>query len=269
MSDDYNFLFDPQLAALSANFDAVETERKSMSNILRQLQNDKPDKDGKMRGLGLGDDELVVVNIKALLTGIMVIEELLEKKLVKQYKTHPLFKWSKSKKGIGEKQIARLLGAIGDPYWNTLYDRPRIVSELWSYSGMGVNDGMAPRRQKGVQGGWNDDARMRIWNVSNKIVMQLRAPCGREEEDDEFAIHYDGCVCGEYRELYDAVREKRVNNTHDRNCARCGPAGKPALSGSPLSDGHKHARAIREVGKQILLDLWVESKRLHEERYPS
>lgn len=45
---------------------------------------------------------------------------------------------------------------------------------------------------------------------------------------------------------------------------RCGPAGKPAPEGSPLSDGHKHARAIRITAKAILRDLWIESRGLYE-----
>lgn len=31
---------------------------------------------------------------------------------------------------------------------------------------------------------------------------------------------------------------------------------------SPLSDGHKHARALRAVAKAVLRDLWREARRL-------
>lgn len=43
-----------------------------------------------------------------------------------------------------------------------------------------------------------------------------------------------------------------------------GPAGKPAPTGSPLSTGHQHARALRLVAKTVLRDLWREARRIHE-----
>lgn len=33
---------------------------------------------------------------------------------------------------------------------------------------------------------------------------------------------------------------------------------------SPLSDGHKHARALRLVAKAVLRDLWIEARRVQE-----
>lgn len=181
------------------------------------------------------------------------------KALEKAVKANPLGPWIEQQKGVGLKQVGRLLGEISDPYWHNgyfdtgavdkdgspimkAYDRPRTVSELWSYCGMGVVNGEAPRHMKGRQGNWNDAARMRLWNIAGAC---LKAQ-------------------GPYAEIYYATREHYADAVHDRECRRCGPSGKPAQPGSPLSLGHQHARALRKVGKEVLKDLWREAKRIHE-----
>lgn len=188
-------------------------------------------------------------------------EHTLIKTLEKEVKSCALGPWIEAQKGIGLKQAGRLLGVIGDPYWNSghydhpegkldsdgeviriPHDRPRTVSELWSYCGMGVVDGRAPHRRKNVQSSWNGDARMRIWNISGAC---LKAQ-------------------GHYADVYYEARDKYADAVHSRECVRCGPSGKPALVGSPLSAAHQHACGLRIVSKTVLKDFWVESKRLHE-----
>ena len=71
------------------------------------------------------------------------------------------------------------------------------------------------------------------------------------------------CPASPYRAVYDDTRAKYADATHQHPCARCGPKGKPAQPGTPLSDGHKHARALRNVAKEILKDLWREARRIH------
>ena len=63
-----------------------------------------------------------------------------------------------------------------------------------------------------------------------------------------------------YRAVYDATRVKYADAVHSAECARCGPSGHPAMPGSALSDGHKHARGLRAVAKEILRDLWREAR---------
>lgn len=60
-----------------------------------------------------------------------------------------------------------------------------------------------------------------------------------------------------YRDTYEAARATYVDRVHATECVRCGPSGKPAQIGSPWSDGHQHAAALRLVGKEILRDLWL------------
>lgn len=178
--------------------------------------------------------------------------------------------------------------------------RPRTVSELWAYCGMHVIDidipgdhtptdaqvscvageptggdpdhrsrgthpasaGVAPSRRRGQRSNWNADARMRVYLVAAQTVQMLRKPCF-VPDGASWATHVDGCRCGRWRVLYDAAKEKYSTAMHKLPCPRCGPAGKPAPIGSPLSDGHRHARAVRIVAKTILKELWREAGRLH------
>ena len=157
-------------------------------------------------------------------------------------KDHPLGPWVQAQNGLGLKTVARLLGAIGDPYWHSKEDRPRRVSELWSYCGLG--DARRQVRRKGVKSNWSDDARMRAWNCVQPIIKNTRSP---------------------YRAVYDAAKANYAGGIHHDECKRCGPKGKPAQPGSPLSKAHIDARAQRAVMKAILKDLWCESRRIHEE----
>lgn len=183
------------------------------------------------------------------------LEHEAERNLVGLLRQHPLYPWLDAQPGIGEKQAARLLGILADPYMRPEIEdedgnilapcRPRKVSELWALCGFHTVGGDAPRRQKGTKANWSEDARKRTWLVAVSCMKQAKGT--------------------PYRDTYDRAREKYALGLHVRPCVRCGPSGRPALPGSPLSDGHKHARALRAVAKEILKDLWREAKRLHQE----
>ena len=215
--------------------DDLERVRISNENRLRSLTT----------VYGLTPDHPDVARMAGIVEAMGKFEHDATLNLQRAMRRHPLGPWVKAQKGIGEKQAARLLASIGDPYWNTLHQRPRTVSELWAYAGMHVINGASPRHQKGQQGNWNDTARMRIWLIASAMPK------------------FPG---GTYEQAYRAAREKYAASTHAAPCARCGPKGKPAPAGSDLSDGHKHARAIRIVAKEILRDLWIEARRLHLEQ---
>lgn len=248
--------FDMMSVGLCADtLDDVEGARKAAANRLGALTRSMDN-----HGFGLPEDHPTVISQRSLYESLVTLEKSVIKTLEKSVKSNALGPWILQQKGIGLKQAGRLLGAIGDPYWHNgffetgeldkngdpvmkAYDRPRTVSELWSYCGYGVINGEAPRHRKGVQGKWNDAARMRAWNIAGSC---LKAQ-------------------GHYADVYYATREHYADAVHQKECHRCGPSGKPAQIGSALSDGHKHARALRKVSKEFLKDMWRESKRLHDE----
>jgi len=302
-------LADPLLALASDVLGDLEKVRIANENRLRQLTRSTEDSDGETRGFGLDENHPDVARLAALVAMLAETEHKATLNLARLMRNHPLGPWVRAQKGIGEKQAARLLAAIGDPYIRPEFDRadgtvepsrPRMVSELWAFAGYhvirvpagsqdacdthdgsaasgpsipagqtrlgthslfagGEQDGaiptmldadsqsravgMAPRRARGAKANWSGTAKMRAFLVAESCIKQLD---------------------GHYRAVYDATREKYAGAVHAIECVRCGPKGKPAQPGSPLSAGHQHARALRAVAKEILRDLWREAKRLHE-----
>lgn len=235
------------LNQLAAQVDDLEGARIAVGNRRARLvrPKDQKDEDGICRGLGmtLEDNPDILGPIDLVATGLADLEVHAIRAIEKYMRYSPWGPWLKSdtSRGVGEKQLARLLGACGDPYWHNAENRPRRVGELWAYCGMHVVQGESPKRRKGAQSNWSDDARKRAWLIAGSCVK----------------------TTGRYRDVYDAAKLRYAESVHDRECVRCGPRGRPALPGSPISDGHRHARALRAVAKTVLKDLWIEARRLH------
>jgi hypothetical protein len=65
------------------------------------------------------------------------------------------------------------------------------------------------------------------------------------------------------RETYDKRKAATEGRVHATECVRCGPSGKPAQAGSPWSDAHRHADALRIVSKELLKQLWRAARDIH------
>ena len=238
------FLRDPVLGILADVLDDLETVRIANENRVRQLTRTEDDEDGENRGHGLTLDNPMVKKLVTSVESLAQAEKDATANLQKAMKAHPLGPWVKSQAGVGEKQAARLLATIGDPFWNDLHNRPRTVSELWAFCGYAVHDGHAQARRRGERSNWSADAKMRTYLIAVSCVKQSAEK-------------------SKYRRVYDEGRAKYADAVHPHDCKRCGPAGKPALAGSPLSAGHQHNRAIRLISKELLKDLWIASRDLY------
>lgn len=238
------WLRDPVLGILADVLDDLETVRIANENRVRQLTRTEEDSDGEERGHGLTLDNPMVKKLVTSVESLAQAEKDATANLQKAMKAHPLGPWVKSQNGVGEKQAARLLATIGDPYWNDLHQRPRTVSELWAFCGYAVHDGHAQARRRGERSNWSADAKMRTYLIAVSCVKQSAEK-------------------SKYRRVYDEGRAKYADAVHPHDCKRCGPAGKPALTGSPLSAGHQHNRAIRLISKELLKDLWIASRDLY------
>ncbi len=249
-------LADPTLALAADVVDDLERVKIANQNRLRTLTM------GGEHGHGMSIEHPDIKRLAALVAALEGAEHQATLNLSRVMRHHPLGAWVKASKGVGEKQAARLLASIGDPYWNDLHNRPRKLRELYAFCGMSVvgasahstrdsqspcGAGSAPAKVRGERVNWSPDARMRLWLIASKCVMVGHG--------------------GPYRAVYDEGRAKYAAAVHAEDCKRCGPKGKPApqVQGSPLSAAHQHARAIRLIAKAILRDLWTEAKRLHTE----
>lgn len=257
------------LAAAADTLSDIERLRIASENRLRQFTRStgEVDKDGGKRGFGWDLRSPAVVAL-ATLTGHMLcdssvvrqalgdgkparrkgccLEHDAERNLTRALRAHPLGPWVRERKGVGEKQGGRLIAVIGDPYMRPpiLLDdgswdpaRPRTVAELWAYYGLKPGQ----RRKRGEKANWSATGKMRAWNVAGSM---LKAGS---------------------REAYDKRKAATEDRVHGGECVRCGPSGKPAQPGTPWSDGHRHADALRIVSKKVLKDLWREARRIHEE----
>lgn len=236
------FLRDDMLRFKAEMFQDLEAVRIATENRRRQLTRQGVDADGIERGFNLPEFHPDVLELDDRLAELRNSEHQAGLDLDRRLRAHPMYSWIKQAPGVGIRQAARLLASIGDPYWNDLHKRPRLVSELWSYCGYG--DAEKQVRRRGQKGNWSHEARMRGYLVAVSIVKTNKGP---------------------YRRVYDLAREKYADAKHERPCVRCGPSGHPAAEGTPLSAGHQHARALRATIKEVLRDMWVEAKRLHEE----
>lgn len=150
------------LALAAASLDDMERTRISMANRIRAMRDD--------HGLAASPEyDRAVLILEALEAAEH--QSILE--LQRAMRKHPLGPWVKRTVGIGEKQGARLLAALDDPYWNHAEDRPRRgPAELWAYCGLKPGQ----RRQKGVRSNWNADAKMRARLCAESCIKQMHSP---------------------------------------------------------------------------------------------
>ena len=261
------FLRDAFLGSLAQALDDVEQLRKATANRYWELTTTEKDDKGVSLGKGLPYDHPDVTTLRNLLfeigpkeipigkeqvrlKGPGGVEHTAIKALEARLKTHPLWEtWGRHTMGVGPKQFGRLLGALGDPYWNERDDCPRTVSALMKYCGFDVTDGVAPRKQKGQKAGWSSAARMRMWNISQSVI-----------KTGKKSPHY---------ELYVATKARYEGALHSKPCPRCTKQGKPpAPEGSPLTKAHIAARGERAISKAMLKELWRASRDLHEASDP-
>jgi hypothetical protein len=108
----------------------------------------------------------------ALLEGL---ERQATRALEKAMKAHPLGPWVARTKGIGLKQAARMIAAIGDPIWNGAAGRPRRgPAELWQFAGHG--DPARSKLRKGQPVEHSPTAKMRVHLVAVSCMKQRESP---------------------------------------------------------------------------------------------
>lgn len=236
------------LALAAETLEDIERVRIAAENRARALTHPE-------QNIGLPENDPHVTAAKAIASEMGAVEHRAELAVKRMVRETPLGEWVKDTVGVGEKQAGRLLGVIGNPRiridGETGEVHERTVGQLWSYCGYAVVPadghnrngdhgltavGVAPRRRKGEQANWNTKARMRAFLIAESCMKSPSSP---------------------YRKLYEEGRAKYEDSAHKAPCSQCGQKGKPAEVGTPLRDGHKHARALRLVAKAVLKDMWI------------
>lgn len=146
---------DALLLILADALDDLERTRISTQNRLRSL--------GQVKGLA-ESREASTMHLIADTLGELEHKATLD--LQRAMRAHPLGPWVKRTVGIGEKQGARLIAAIGNPG-----DR-KMPSQLWQYCGHGAPS----KRQRGVKTFWNPTAKMRLHLIAESCMKQRTSP---------------------------------------------------------------------------------------------
>lgn len=258
-------LFDPTLYMLASLLDDIEGIRKANGNRVRILTATEPDEDGVMRGFGLDASHPTVATLEALATQLSAVEHGAILALNRVMRGHPLAAYQKQAKGVGEKQLARLLAAIGDPYLRTMPDGstvPRTVSQLWAYCGLHtlpVGHRHCDDHVQPADGGTSSHPAGTVPhpmpNSGSSRPGETEAARRRKGQQANWStdaktrayLIATSCIKsgGEYRAVYDQ-RRTLTAATH--------PDWTP---------GHSHNDALRIVSKRILRDLWRAARDYH------
>lgn len=285
------------LLTLADTLDDLEEVRIKAENRYRALTTELAvGERGGSFGKGLPEDVPTVVVAAGLRDGLRDLEERARRELRRAFRAHPYYPWAQRTQGVGDVQGARLLAALGDPWWNDRDQRPRRgLRELRAYcgydvrlldqspseshvssteqAGPGGTDQMTNANQAGIVGvartptrgqrlTWNPTVKKRLWLVAESAV---KTGVRRNGSDDSAGYDWAGREGRTpYGRLYLEGRAYYAGAVHEVACRRCGPSGHPAPVGSELAPGHQHARALRwVVNKGLLTDLWAEARRLH------
>lgn len=289
-------LLDPALALAADVLDDIERVRIANANRLRILTTSTEDSDGEVRGFGLDETHPDVARLAAMVKAMEGLEHDAELNLKRHMRRHPLYSWSKNQRGVGDKQVARLLAAIGDPYINSSTGQARTVSALWAYCGLhvlpvshlstGAQSAHAGRAQlpadhlpDGNQGvtvggaGGNatqltNDVRGSSGGVAPKRTRGQKANWSTRAKTRAHLIA-ESCVkqlrkpCG---------RDGDGPAIHVEDCT-CSPyrlvydarRARTTVTHPEWSDGHSHNDGLRVASKAILRDLWRAAKEIHDQ----
>lgn len=169
------------LLVLADALDDLEQVRIATQNRVRSL--------GQVKGLADTREARTMQNVADALAAL---EHAATLDLKRAMRAHPLGPWIKRTNGLGEKQAARLLAAIGDPA------ERKMPSQLWQYCGHGAPS----KRQRGVKTFWSPTAKMRVHLMAESCMK---------------------CRTSPYRAVYDDARtdwaSREVSDGHKHNHA--------------------------------------------------
>jgi hypothetical protein len=198
-------------------------------------------------------------HLHEVLYPLVAAEHGAELMLRRVWRRHPLAPWAAAIPGAGEKLMARLVAITGEP-------RLRAVGH-WAQDATGTRvwavDGHEERSAGELLAycGHGDPARSASRGMTQAELFKAGSPAAKQAAW-KLGYQFMRTPGSPYRERYLRERERYAAKTHARACPRCGPAGRPALPGSPWSENHKHHAAIRNTTHAFLVDLWRESRRL-------
>jgi hypothetical protein len=294
---------DPFLFVHATIHSDLEKARIAMDNRVRILTTDKPDDDGVMRGFGLTEAHPDVARVAGIAQALAALENDAKLGMGRALRRSAIWPWVKAQRGLGEKQIGRLLSAIGDPFWHPQTfnengtvrhpEGPRTVSQLWAYCGdhvlpadhspadtrsgfvsghtppasqpsSDIQSASAGGAQSGDPGQRSRETPAADAGVAAKRRKGQRANWSTDAKTRAYLVA-ESCL----KQIDTGCRDGDQAK-HAEGC-RCSPyrikydarRARTAVTHPEWTAGHSHTDGLRVAGKEILKDLWREAKRLH------
>lgn len=170
----------------------------------------------------------------ALLIEINNLEKYIDGRVANLVKAHPAYPWFSRVKGIGNENIAKVIGLVD-------IERASTISALWKFAGYAVEDGHAPKKTKGEKLSYNSRLRSMSWRLGGSLLK------GKGCFYDYYLAQKERYVqrfTNEGKEIVPAAQLPKVN-------------GKKQESDKYISDGHIHNMALRKTIKLFLACLWL------------
>lgn len=269
-------IVDPLLYVHVTTHGDLEQLRIASQHRLRILTATGPDEDGVIRGFGLDETHPDVARLAGTVEALVGLEHEAELTLRRAFRRCRIHPWVKAQTGLGDKQVARLLGAIGDPYWHLADERPRTVSELWAYCGLhvlpvspGVLDAQIDNADGDQLPADHVELETHMAHVGGNQISDPGQKCA--------ANHPQGAGVAPKRRRGQKANWSTEAKTRAYLCATSciKQASSPyravylarrehtAVTHPDWTPGHSHNDALRITSKAILRDLWREARRLH------
>ncbi len=170
----------------------------------------------------------------ALLVELVKLEEFIDGRVATLVKGHPAYPWFHRVKGIGNENIAKVIGLVD-------IERATTISGLWKFAGFAVEDGHAPKKTKGEKLSYNSRLRSMSWRLGGSLLK------GK------------GC----FYDYYLAQKERYTQRFQNQGYAIVPAAQLPKVDGKKqetdkfISEGHIHNMALRKTIKLFLSCLWL------------
>lgn len=196
-----------------------------------------------------------------LLTQLLELEQAVDRKLTQYIAQHPLAPFVARTAGLGAGGLGRLLAVTHS------LDRFKSPAALWSYLGLAVREGRAPKRATGERARWSPRGRVVCYQIGDAIVKLGRGPY-RELYDRKRAEYLarprvgpSGCPFGQTHSGVARAHDPGTGWQRKTGDARIVQCIKTDAEGNTTS-AHVHAAAMRYAVKKLVLHLWVEWQRV-------
>lgn len=166
---------------------------------------------------------------------------------------HMMFDWLMKQKGCGPTMTGVILSEVN-------IHRCDTISALWSFAGLSVVDGHAPRPKKGQKRPYNAFLRTKLVGVLADCMIKSNSPWRKFYDDykhrkESTVIECMGCE-GKGKRLPTREEVKKGADPQKlRKCTNCKGTGTGAWG---CSTGHRHMASKRYMIKMFLLEMWKE-----------